>query len=1348
MTTTATMTPDAKRKLSSTIRGLRERLIEDLHNAVERAYRLSVPAKDAGLTESATRRRARLDDWLDEQVRPIAKKDQPSARTRFLSDVVKSAASTLLNRLVYLRLLEANGLRDEEVVTGGWDSRGYKHFREAAPALVGDDTEGYAFLLSLVFEDLAIDLPGLYGHVGLVDLVPIPAATLRAVVDALDATELASCWTDDTTLGWVYQYWNDPEREALDAKLNAGGKVAPHEIASKTQMFTERYIVEWLLQNSLGQTWLAMCRKNGWTADAEAKDGSGQSLLDRLDARRGQWRNKREAGEVELTDLMPIDGDAEARWKYWVPQPMPDDAPEHAPASLRQLKLLDPACGSGHFLVIAFELLAALYQEEARHRGETWTDRQIAEWILQDNLHGVDIDPWAVQIAAAALMLKAKSFAADAHPYRLNLVAPRLRLASLPKDDPALAELEHEVESATGIPATLTRQIVTALEGADHLGTLLQVDHAVSDAVDAHEAALTKSAGPTQGHLFHGYAAEQMRLEIAPAEAKASVLDKLEEFLAKRTSADDLGLRLRGEQLAAGLRFMRIVKPATYDLVVGNPPYQGTSKMVDARYVAKRYPKGKADLYAAFLERGLQLVVPWGHVAIVTRQSWMFTQQYQALREHVLDQHDLRIIADLMWAAFENMRHDVIAMSVVRRQAITRAASVAVCPTPREERDESASALVRKRASLLCGERRSEFQPRSLGVISGRPFVYWWQSSFLDSYAAAPKLGVATPIRYGLSTQNNVRWLRKWWEVSVGSVMFKQFSHASSWDGSDWVPYVKGALGRSWIDDVSDVVLWRLAGGELWAYPENRWGRGTEYYFRRGVAFVNIGAHFSARAHRAASIFGHVAGSVFSEDTPGIVCLLNSTRARFVMQSFNPGLHFLTTDVARLPLLRPPDSDDVFSELERSFDEHECHRESSIEFRRPGPTAWRSTQEWAQRVVDRSDGASVPEIRKDYDPPKPTDFVSFAVGVALGRFGASGEGILDTALPDALPRGILFLSAASEHDSLCNPSCSRLHTEWDGHGPAIAPQSSLREYLQHKFFGDVHRKTYESRPIYFPLSSKKRSFVAYVSIHRWTADTLRVLLAEHLKPEASRLDGELADLMQAKETGSGDAARAAERRYAVVQKLKEELDEFVALVEHCAEKGPPKPDPKTPDREADARYDPDLDDGVMINSAALWPLLEPQWKDPKKWYKELATAKGRKDYDWSHLAARYWPKRVDDKCKKDPSLGVAHGCFWKYHPERAYAWELRLQDEIEPDFTIDEDGSDEARQAFLRDHPDEAKAIEEKEDKRRAKNRKKKAKASNSGDATQVDNRADSDQGSLFVAPTSTTVSPDDQGAA
>ena len=141
-----------------------------------------------------------------------------------------------------------------------------------------------------MFEDLAIDLPGLYGPGGMADLIPIPTATLRHVVEALDDSELETCWTDDMTLGWVYQYWNDPEREALDAKINAGGKIEPHEIASKTQMFTERYMVDWLLQNSLGPMWLAMCKKHGWTPEVEAN-----GTLARLEERRIDWRAKRDA---------------------------------------------------------------------------------------------------------------------------------------------------------------------------------------------------------------------------------------------------------------------------------------------------------------------------------------------------------------------------------------------------------------------------------------------------------------------------------------------------------------------------------------------------------------------------------------------------------------------------------------------------------------------------------------------------------------------------------------------------------------------------------------------------------------------------------------------------------------------------------------------------------------------------------------------------------------------------------------------------------------------------------------------------------------------------------------------
>jgi hypothetical protein len=297
-------------------------------------------------------------------------------------------------------------------------------------------------------------------------------------------------------------------------------------------------------------------------------------------------------------------------------------------------------------------------------------------------------------------------------------------------------------------------------------------------------------------------------------------------------------------------------------------------------------------------------------------------------------------------------------------------------------------------------------------------------------------------------------------------------------------------------------------------------------------------------------------------------------------------------------------------------------------------------------------------------------------------------------------------------DGLGHDAAKPLHAAWAEHGRAIDERSDLRDYLRAKFFEDVHRKTYESRPIHWPLSSEKKTFVAWVTIHRWNEGTLRLLLADHLGEALKRLDGEIDDLRAVRDGADKKAAREAEKRYAKVQKWREELVAFIAAVEQCAEHGPPPTDAACPPREANVRYAPDLDDGVMINSAALWPLLLPQWKEPKKWWKELATAAGKKDYDWSHLAMRFWPTRVDAKSQTDPSLGVAHGCFWKYHPARAWAWELRLQDEIGPEFRIEEAsfrgdcGHETHRAAFLSEHPDDALAAIEKEALRRRRKRK------------------------------------------
>jgi hypothetical protein len=1339
------MTPEAKSHLSATIRALRVRLLEDLHGAVEREYRLGVRARDAGLKEVQRIRRERLEAWIDEAVgveanaTALSKEDLAKQRERFRRDAEKQAAYTLLNRLLLLRLMEAPGpsgqpLREPAVVTNGWESPGYKAFRELAPSLrAGDETEGYHYLLKLIFFDLGVELPGLFGPAGVADLVPIPSPTLRHLIECLDDPALASCWSDDMTLGWVYQYWNDPEREEIDKKLNARGKVEPHEIASKTQMFTERYMVDWLLQNSLGPMWLAICRRNGWVAEVES-----QGVLDALEKRRAEWRKKRDHREVSLTDLMPLHSDMERRWAYYLLQPLPEDAVAQAPSSVRDLKLLDPAVGSGHFLVVAFDLLFALYQEEARHRGETrnpaWQPKAIVESIVENNLHGIDLDPRAVQIAAAAVWLKAKQTCVEAAPRHMNLVASALRLAGLREDDPSLVELRREVEREAGIPARLTDTVIQALRGADHLGSLLKIDKAVDEALGIFEKG-TETRAPVQQVMFGQTPEQQLRLDAL--RARANVVESLEKFLAKHTRNDELGLRLHGEQLATGVRFVRLLQEGQYDLVIGNPPYQGTTKMRNPTYVQKWYCKGKGDLYAAFMKRGVQLLRTGGSLALLTMRDWMFITQYSELRRWLLSSNDLRAIGDLSWGAFEEMRDNPVVLSVFRRAVPSGAPTVAIDPSNAQERVRTGAELLRKRAGLVSGVGCRAFDVAELESVTDWPLVYWWPSDYIRRYASAEKVGDVCPARNGMSTQGNTRFLRRVWETAF---RLKDSDHAAGnglvAEDGEWAPYIKGAAGRTWFEPLTDVVRWQNFGLEVKSYTESLYGsysrtiKNEQLYFRRGIAFSVIGSSFTARAHRVNSIFGHMGASIFpqAQDVPAFLCMLNTAGSRFVLSSLNPGLHFLVGDVNRLPVLPVSNAAEIYAVLEAAFTKHERGREASVEFARPGSSPWGHAQAWAQRGIDRPNGADLERYVETLDSEPATNHIGFALGVALGRFGSNGEGIRssDSATAgNALPAGIGFLDGTLDPtndrgDSLGHAAARILHEKWATCGSPIDPDTDLRTWLRLKFFAS-HRVTYENRPIHWPLSSKNKTFVAWINIHRWNEKTLRTLLADHLNPTLMRLEGELDDLRAARDGADKKAARNAERRFAVVKKAQEELADFIKNVEACAERGPPPTDPKCAARDRDARFVPDLHDGVMINSAALWPLLEPQWKDPKKWWKELSNAEGKKDYDWSHLAMRYWPSRVDAKCQTDPSLAVAHGCFWKYHPARAWAWELRLQDEIGPDFRIEakpydpfgkgkaakDTGDAEHRKRWLAENPKEALDAVEKEAFRRVRKHKK-----------------------------------------
>lgn len=343
-------------------------------------------------------------------------------------------------------------------------------------------------------------------------------------------------------------------------------------------------------------------------------------------------------------------------------------------------------------------------------------------------------------------------------------------------------------------------------------------------------------------------------------------------------------------------------------------------------------------------------------------------------------------------------------------------------------------------------------------VIRERPLVYWWSKQFLDAYRSSPKVHDYCPPKKGMTTSDNTRFVLNAWEILPGQ-------------RDSWAPYMMGASGMSWVDMSDKVIKWKRYGLEVKLFNEKLYGSYTrsiqneKWYFRIGVAFSTIGANFSARVHRKASVIDTGGSSLYPEKPGELVCMLNSAKARYVLGGINPTLNYKNIDIERIPYVLIDNADSVWKVIECASSMESRRKEQLTEFLFPFSSPWRCAQEWAQQAVDRPEGTPLPEYIEELDPEPPTDHLSFALGVALGRFApvddqgqpttSNHPGILDPTTADlshALHAGILFLDGSleknDERDDLGTAAAAPLREAWSRYGSAIAPNRSLRDWLR------------------------------------------------------------------------------------------------------------------------------------------------------------------------------------------------------------------------------------------------------------------------------------------------------------
>ncbi len=499
-----------------------------------------------------------------------------------VGDYLRDAAFTVLNRLVALKMLEARELV-QECVSRGEQSAGYREFHGLAPELaLLPETAGYRLYLESLFDELSTEVKVLFDRRDVASVLWPKRATFDALLAELNAPALGGVWAQDETLGWVYQFFNSGEerkkmRDESQAPRTSG------ELAVRNQFFTPRYVVEFLTDNTLGAIWYQM--------------RSGDTALRECCA-----YMVRKPGEV------------------FVERPKKDP---------RDIRVLDPACGSGHFLLYAFDLLAVIYEEahgdaespKSAATGRTLRAdyptldelrRSIPGLVLEHNLHVVDIDARCAQIAQLALWMRAQRAYRDSGIGRSE--RPAIRRSNLVIAEPLVADEATAAEFVKRlVDAELGRvftALVDTLKLAGDLGLLLRVETLVSRGPKLGES----------GKLF------------APAEER--IRSALAQFVSGAAAEGSTRRRLFADDAAQGVGLLEIAEQK-FDVVLMNPPF-GAGSLRAKKDFEKAYPRTKNDVYAAFVERGIELLCTRGRLGAITSRTGFFLPRFRKWREEIV----------------------------------------------------------------------------------------------------------------------------------------------------------------------------------------------------------------------------------------------------------------------------------------------------------------------------------------------------------------------------------------------------------------------------------------------------------------------------------------------------------------------------------------------------------------------------------------------------------------------------------------------------------------------------------------------------------------------------------------
>ncbi len=1109
--------------------------------------------------------------WRRDIVNELNNRDYDSDPKAAFDDFVEEVAYTWFNRIIALRFMEVNnylpsrvrvltseeGKAEPDIVDEAMeiedDLGGYSdQEKELITNALTDKTpelmdQLYMMLFIKQCDALSEILPGLFEKTrNYLKLLFTPHYDRGVIQDLIN--EIPESYFDVNEegqvqiIGWLYQYYNTVPKENSFKKK----RYQTDDIPPVTQLFTPDWIVRYMVENSLGRYWIDILHSKG-------------------DAR----------SEKEIAE--------DFGWKYYMPSSEKNGVQtndELAKKDVTDIKFVDPAMGSGHILVYAFEVFMQIYETQG------YSDRDAASLIIKNNLYGLDIDTRAYQLSYFALLMKARQ-----NDRRLFRRDHQVHLYDVPAIHYGVEDYQDLIADL-GLDKDKTikdlKKVLDVFNYGDDLGSIIKVDKDID--IDNLKK-LTETKEET----------EQLNL--------------LADSIKKR------------EQLSEVLNVAKVLRNK-YDIAVTNPPYMGGGKM-DAplkKYVQKNYPDGKADLFSVFMEKMMDLTTSISYIGMITMHSWMFLSNFEKLRVKI-QSHTIINMAHLGTRAFEDIGGEVVQTTTFILQNQFRNNYVG-----RYERlvdygsqDEKENVFL----EIIKGnDEKNLYQvgQKNFDKVPGGLIAYWASQTIFEIFENKKISDYVLKICKGGFTGNNKKYLRLWYEVCFTKV------------GNIWNKYSKGGSFRRWYGNSLYVIYWKNNGWNL--KNDSRAGMGaSKYYGLEHFVWSGISSGLPSFRYDPKQVyFDDVSPAVifFQQPKWQFLAMLNSKVVVKLLKIIAPTMHFQAGDISSIPVPNNLNKiNDVKIKNNISISQQDWNSfEISWDFKRsPLLTTNMSTLQqaynnWSQEALDRFNQlkSNEEELNKifidlyglqDELTPEEDDkevsvrkadqvrdikaFLSYFIGCVFGRYSLDKDGLAyaggdwndsnyQTFIPnkdniilltdrqyfeddrDIIVRLKEFLSKTFDPDHLSdNMNFIAQTLDPKKFEKGTNAEQIIRDYFLNDFYKD-HSKIYQKRPIYWEFSSgRNKGFKALMYLHRYTPDQLAMVrhYLHDLQPAMNDLINVDQSLLDQETTAS--AKSKYRKTISTLNKQMAEMVKYDQILDHLSQ----------------SPVDLDLDDGVLVNHDKL-----------------------------------------------------------------------------------------------------------------------------------------------------------------